>query len=103
VTQRRREPRRFELALREAQRGWAPDTLLGEIQQAWPAVVGSTIAAHATPSKERGGVLTVSCGASVWAQELDLMSTVILERLNGCISGRIERMRCVALPLQGAT
>jgi len=30
----------------------------------------------------RGGVLTVSCTASVWAQELDLMGPSIVERLN---------------------
>jgi len=41
----------------------------------------------------------VSCSASVWAQELDLMAPAILERLNSALrSGRVSRLRCVALP-----
>ena len=30
-------------------------------------------------------MLTVSCSASVWAQELDLMGPAIVERLNGLL------------------
>jgi Dna[CI] antecedent, DciA len=44
-------------------------------------------------------VVTVSCSASVWAQELDLMAPVILERLNRLLhAGRVSRLRCVTLP-----
>ncbi len=57
------------------------------------------IAAEARPVAERGGVLTVSCAASVWAQELDLMAPAILERLNSALGrGAIARLRCVATP-----
>jgi predicted nucleic acid-binding Zn ribbon protein len=46
---------------------------------------------------ERAGVLTISCESSVWAQELDLMSEAILERLNqGLRRGQIARLKCVA-------
>ena len=75
----------------------APQTLLAEVQRAWPEVVGPSIAEQAQPTAERGGVLTISCSASVWAQELDLMSVAILERLNGALaSGTVSRLRCVA-------
>jgi predicted nucleic acid-binding Zn ribbon protein len=75
----------------------APRTLLADVQRAWPGVVGPSIAAEAEPTAERGGVLTISCSASVWAQELDLMSVAILERLNAALaSGAISRLRCVA-------
>jgi predicted nucleic acid-binding Zn ribbon protein len=75
----------------------APQTLLAEVQRAWPEVVGPSIAAEAEPTAERGGVLTISCSASVWAQELDLMSVAILERLNAALaSGAVSRLRCVA-------
>ena len=75
----------------------APGTLLADVQRAWPGVVGPSIAAEAEPTAERGGVLTISCSASVWAQELDLMSVAILERLNAALaSGAISRLRCVA-------
>jgi predicted nucleic acid-binding Zn ribbon protein len=75
----------------------APQTLLADVQRAWPEAVGPSIAAQAQPTAERGGVVTISCSASVWAQELDLMSVAILERLNGALaSGTISRLRCVA-------
>ncbi len=69
------------------------------MQRLWPSAVGEAIAADARPTSERGGTLTISCSASVWAQELDLMAPAILERLNPMLSGgRIERLRCIALP-----
>jgi predicted nucleic acid-binding Zn ribbon protein len=75
----------------------APQTVLGDVQRAWPQVVGPAIAAQAQPVSERGGVLTVACAASVWAQELDLMSVQIVERLNAAVgSGAISRLRCIA-------
>ena len=77
----------------------APQTLLAEIQRAWPEAVGEAIAVEAQPTAERGGVLTISCSASVWAHELDLMGPTILERLNGVLKGaKVTRLRCVALP-----
>jgi predicted nucleic acid-binding Zn ribbon protein len=75
----------------------APQTLLADVQRAWPTVVGPSIAAQAQPIAERGGVVTVSCSASVWAQELDLMAPQIIERLNGALtSAGVSRLRCVA-------
>lgn len=77
----------------------APQTVLAEAQRAWAESVGDAIAGEARPTTERNGVLTVSCSGSVWAQELDLMAPVILERLNGIMRGaRITRLRCVAVP-----
>jgi predicted nucleic acid-binding Zn ribbon protein len=77
----------------------APRTLLAEVQRAWPATVGGTIAAQASPTAERGGVVTVSCAASVWAQELDLMGPQIVARLNTALGDdeRVRRLRCVAV------
>jgi predicted nucleic acid-binding Zn ribbon protein len=75
----------------------APQTVLADIQRVWPQVVGPAIAAQGQPIAERGGVLTVTCSASVWAQELDLMSVQIVERLNAAVSsGAISRLRCIA-------
>jgi predicted nucleic acid-binding Zn ribbon protein len=96
----RRSPRPIELVLELKREQWAPETLLAEIQRVWGDAVGPAIAAEAKPSAERAGVLTVSCSASVWAQELDLMAPTILERLNMILrSGRVGRLRCVAVPV----
>jgi len=99
VTAYRRSPRRAGLALDQIRDELAPDTMLAEIQRAWREAVGAAIAGEATPTRERGGVVTVSCSASVWAQELDLMGPAIIERLNQRLrAGRVSRLRCVALP-----
>ncbi|HEY1713387.1 MAG TPA: DUF721 domain-containing protein [Solirubrobacteraceae bacterium] len=97
MTPYRRSPRSMQAALSVLADDLAPRTLLADVQRAWPGVVGPSIAAEAEPTAERGGVLTISCSASVWAQELDLMSVAILERLNAALaSGAISRLRCVA-------
>jgi predicted nucleic acid-binding Zn ribbon protein len=99
VSPYRRAPRRVALALDRIQDQLAPQTLLAEAQRAWSEAVGGTIAAEAQPIAERGGVLTISCSASVWAQELDLMAPSILERLNTLVrAGQITRLRCVSVP-----
>jgi predicted nucleic acid-binding Zn ribbon protein len=99
VSRYRPTPRPLTAALELLRDEVAPDTPLAAVQRTWPEVVGTAIAAEATPTSERAGVVTISCSASVWAQELDLMSPAILKRLNGRLRGhRIERLRCVALP-----
>ena len=98
MTHYRRSPRPLEAAFSRLADELAPDTLLAAVQRVWPATVGEVIAAEARPAAERGGVLTVACSASVWAQELDLMSTQILARLNERLSeGVVQRLRCVAV------
>jgi predicted nucleic acid-binding Zn ribbon protein len=101
MTRRRRSPRTLEMALEQVRDELAPDTLLAEVQRIWGDAVGQAIAVEARPTAERGGTLTVSCSAAVWAQELDLMAPVILQRLNERLGGgKLTRLRCVTLPLQ---
>jgi predicted nucleic acid-binding Zn ribbon protein len=97
MTVHRRSPRPLSAALDPLRDGWAPQTLLAEVQRVWSEAVGELIAAEARPERERGGVLTVTCSASVWAQELDLMAPSILPRLNEHLrGGRITRLKCVS-------
>ena len=92
----RRAPRPLANALAPLQAALAPATLLAEVQRAWPAAAGDAIAREAAPVAERGGVVTIACAASVWAQELDLMAPLLIERLNASIAaGEVRRLRCV--------
>jgi predicted nucleic acid-binding Zn ribbon protein len=98
----RRAPRPLANALAPLQQALAPATLLAEVQRVWPEVAGEAIAREATPTAERSGVLTLACSASVWAQELDLMGPLLIERLNAAISlGEVKRLRCVTAPRAG--
>jgi predicted nucleic acid-binding Zn ribbon protein len=94
----RRSPRTLDVALASLADDLAPRTVLADVQRAWPDTVGPAIAAQALPTAERGGVVTVSCSASVWAQELDLMGPQIIERLNAALAGvSVTRLRCIAV------
>ncbi len=58
--------------------------------------MGSAIAAEARPTAERGGILTVTCAAAVWAQELDLLAGELVPRLNDKLpeEDAIRELRC---------
>jgi predicted nucleic acid-binding Zn ribbon protein len=75
----------------------APATLLAEVQRAWPQAAGPGVAPHGEPWAERDGEVLIACPEAVWAQELDLMSEVIVSRLNQAL-GRpaVRRLRVQA-------
>jgi predicted nucleic acid-binding Zn ribbon protein len=99
MSQWRRSPRPLGAALEPVRDRLAPETVLAEVQRWWPAAVGDAIAAQASPTAERAGVVTVTCAASVWAQELDLMGPQIVARLNELLGAeQVARLRCVTLP-----
>ena len=79
---RRRSPRPLADALDRLTAELAPATLLAEVQRAWPAAAGEAFAAQSAPVGERDGVVTVACASAVWAQELDLLSERVVNRLN---------------------
>lgn len=80
---RRDDPHPLAAALESVRADVAPETLLAAVQGAWDEAVGATVAAQAEPVAERDGVVTVSCRAATWAQELDLLQNDLLERLRG--------------------
>jgi predicted nucleic acid-binding Zn ribbon protein len=94
---RRRAPRPLAVALERLTTDLAPATLLAEVQRAWPEAAGEAFAPHSEPWAERDGEVTVACPQAVRAQELDLMSELVVERLNQAL-GRpaVRRLRVQA-------
>jgi predicted nucleic acid-binding Zn ribbon protein len=94
---RRRGPRPVGHALEHVTARLAPATLLAEVQRAWPAAAGAAFAPHSEPWAERHGEVTVACPEAVRAQELDLMSELVVGRLNEAL-GRpaVRRLRVQA-------
>jgi len=91
----RTAPRPLAAALRGLTSELAPASTLARVQEIWEDVAGAAIAACASPTAERDGVLTVTCVAAVWAQELDLMGDRLVARLNEAIGAeRIRELRC---------
>jgi predicted nucleic acid-binding Zn ribbon protein len=92
---KRAAPRHMSVALKGLTYDLAPATTLAHVQQLWESTAGPAIAAAAHPTAERDGVLTVSCTASVWAQELELMAGELIGRLNAALgSEAIRELRC---------
>lgn len=88
-------PRPLALALRGLASSLAPASTLARVQEVWEEVAGPAIAASASPTAERVGVLTVTCSAAVWAHELDLMAEELIARLNRALGAeKIRALRC---------
>jgi predicted nucleic acid-binding Zn ribbon protein len=92
---RRIAPRPAAFAIDALSDSLAPQTTISAVQRVWPEVAGELIAAQCEPTFERGGVVTVTCSSAVWAQELDLLSSDLIERLNGLLEGQlVTALRC---------
>lgn len=90
-------PRRLGSALDRLVAERAPQTLLAEVQGAWPDACGAAIAANAEPVSERAGVVTIACANGMWAQELELMSDELRVRIEALIGpDRVLGMRFTA-------
>jgi predicted nucleic acid-binding Zn ribbon protein len=84
---RRGRPRPLGRAFRRVLDDASPRTLLASVQAVWADVAGETVAAQAEPVGERDGEITVACHSASWAQELDLLSERLRERLNERLDG----------------
>ena len=88
-------PRRLSAALGAFTSTLAPASTLGRVQEVWERAAGSAIASSARPTAEHEGVLTVTCEAAVWAQELDLMANDLIARINEALGAEsIRALRC---------
>jgi predicted nucleic acid-binding Zn ribbon protein len=88
-------PRSLSTALDALATRIAPATTLARAQEAWPRAAGPAIAAASHPVAEREGVLTITCEAAVWAQELTLMETQLVASLNAELGAEVVReLRC---------
>ena len=79
---RRRGPRPLAMALDRLAAELAPATALAAVQRVWASAVPEPFAGQCTPDGERNGNIGVACPSAVLAQELDLLSEAIVERLN---------------------
>ncbi len=91
----RAAPRPLSVALEALAGTLAPASALARVQEVWERVAGPAVAAAARPTAEHDGVLTVTCTAAVWAQELDLMAAELIARLNVALdTDTIHALRC---------
>jgi predicted nucleic acid-binding Zn ribbon protein len=88
-------PRKLSTVLQTLTGTLAPATTLARVQEIWEGAAGPAIACAAQPTAERDGILTVTCVAAVWAQELDLMAGEVVLSLNAALGDEaIRELRC---------
>jgi predicted nucleic acid-binding Zn ribbon protein len=87
---RRTAPRPLSEVLAHAADLAAPAGLLPRLQSSWAALAGPAVAVEAEPVGERSGTVTIACRSAVWAQELELLSGDLLERVNGALGTPAE-------------
>ena len=87
---RRIAPRPLSAALASITRSLEPQTPLARVQRAWRETAGATVIEEAEPVSERAGTVTVACRSSVWAQELAMLETDLVGRLNGALDAPPE-------------
>jgi predicted nucleic acid-binding Zn ribbon protein len=74
-----------------------PATPLARVQEVWERTAGPVLAQAAQPTAERAGTVTILCSSAVWAQELSLMETELLDRLNSALGEELLcALRCRA-------
>jgi predicted nucleic acid-binding Zn ribbon protein len=91
----RRSPRPLSSVLDGFTAALSPASTLARVNEVWAGAVGEAIAAEASPASERDGILTITCSAAVWAQELDLMAEQLIAALNQALGTEgIRELRC---------
>ena len=94
---RRLALRPLSAALDRVTPGLAPPSTLARVQAVWAEVAGPAMSTEAEPVSERAGTVTFECRSAVWAQELELLSPDLVERLNGALGGpSLSRLRFVS-------
>ena len=92
-------PRPAGSAVAALARALQPASLLAEVQRVWPEAVGAALAARATPTAARDGVVHVTCESASWAHELSLMSAELVALLEARMgAGTVRELRCSAAP-----
>jgi predicted nucleic acid-binding Zn ribbon protein len=88
-----RDPQPLGRVTRELakKRGWSPRVAEGTVLGQWPAVVGSEIAEHATPTNLADGVLSVAAESTAWATQLRMMQAQLLAKIAEAVGDGVVR------------
>jgi predicted nucleic acid-binding Zn ribbon protein len=82
-----RDPQPLGAATRDVARtrGWSIRVAQGTVFGQWRTVVGEQIAAHATPTALREGVLSVSAETTAWATQLRMVQPQLLAKIAAAV------------------
>ena len=79
----------------------APDAF-SAIANAWPEIIGDTLAGHAEVRSIRDGVCTIAVDGPGWATHLRYAEQQLVERAERCCGPGVVTSICVVVPGPGA-
>lgn len=92
------DPKPFGAAIRDllAARGWEQRAAVGGVFGNWPGIVGPELARHTRPERFEDGELTVIADSNAWAQQVRLLASQLVRRLNEELGhGTVRRVKVV--------
>lgn len=94
-----RDPQTLGAATRDLAktRGWSGRVAQGTVFGQWRTVVGEQIAAHATPTSLRDGVLSVTAESTAWATQLRMVQAQLLAKIAAAVGDGVV----TSLKIQG--
>lgn len=102
---RRSAPRSSATGLESLLDALAPEDVgslgLGRIQRVWGRAVGADIAAAGQPVAFADGLLHVACEDATWAQELQMLERMLIERLHAAGVAEVTAIRARAGGVSG--
>jgi len=86
-----RDPQTLAAAARDLARtrGWSTRVAEGTVFGQWQTVVGEQIAAHASPTALREGVLSVSAETTAWATQLRMVQAQLLAKIAAAVGDEV--------------
>ncbi len=74
--------------------GAPPISILAQLHDRWPELVGPGLAAATRPAELINGVLTVACNDAAWASQIGWMEAQIIRRFEATFgSGNLQRVQ----------
>jgi len=62
-----------------------------EVLQRWNELVGTAIANHSHPTRLRNGILWIEVRDAAWRQELTMMRTGLVEKINSALGASVVK------------
>ena len=62
-----------------------------EVLQRWNELVGTAIANHSQPTRLRNGILWIEVRDATWRQELTMMRSGLVEKINQALGAAVVR------------
>ncbi|MCG5433080.1 DUF721 family protein [Mycobacterium sp. MYCO198283] len=96
-----RDPQPLGVVARQIVRtqGWSAQVSVAAVFAQWPSIVGEQIAAHASPTTLRDGVLGVAAESTAWATQLRMVQAQLLAKIAAAVGDGVVKQLKITGPV----